>query len=336
MLAGCVPVMVVLVGLHVLYLSGGERHIIDYTGVLDALRLKPVHEDRVLSDLTRPVVPEGGWEYVKWLCADRWKGVILAFKLSGRHGYYKSFYLYQYCLLIVLPFLLVAAYRGASRDGIRALKDWIRSTESPGWIFVMALALGGFLSLHMIHRPELGKGWLFPLHHGLTAIFLFFLALTYMLRSRLFPAAVIGVFIISCSVFQGYRAVERRMTEFEKRGEVGPDEYKKVLVDWLQAESDKRGELTVAMSEPGPQFVAYLTNNVHYHWIWKKTTVQDAERLIDTFHIDYLLIGSKPKKYAFARHKKFNNMFKRVGNRCGYIIYIPRPRWLKNHGLPVP
>lgn len=200
----------------------------------------------------------------------------VAFAPRGPMAYWRVYQGFQYALpvaLVVLAFAAVRRIRDRSaRDSLRA---WARP-ERLGTVFAFALAAAGFLSLHFI-RKDFTTEWHFGRRHSLTALFAFFLAWLFLARhaSRAVrgTAALILAVTLACS-----HALAFKIVAHEWRGSSDARTYD-ALVRGLQEERNERKNFVVALHGMHVQKVAWQTDGIGFHWIYRRTSAEDAAAL---------------------------------------------------------
>lgn len=276
---------------------------------LALLRFDQGFETPMLSGFDPMVNTKGLWATL----TDRFSGVSVAYSLRGRFAYARSFYIFQYGTLIA-PFALLAF-------GIRERKNWkqgwafLRSSAALPWIMIVLFSMGAFVSMHLIHKDYFSE-WHFARRQGVTSIFIFFLALVFLLRKK-GVAAAIAIFLICGGIYLGFNLISKDTTKAEKSKQVHPKNYRKALAKWL----NEKGKITVALSAHTPQKIAAITPNVGYHWVYSRTTAKDLEHIMTDLGAKYLILERNTNKWNFKRDKTFNERYQKVTRVAGAQIY---------------
>ncbi len=328
MTMGTIVALTIVGGWYVYLVSGVVEGGVSFS----ILRFDQARENDLLSEFKPIVQTSGLWHYIK----DRAQGFIVAFKLEGKTAYTRCFYLYQYALVVALPFFVLAAV--SNLRGFNRRHSWHRVCSARGfmWMSYILLALAGFFTIHMIHKNYF-VAWNFARRQALTTIFIFFFSLIFLLRQRRFPALILGIFILTTSAYFGYRHVERTAKRVPTASTARAQSYLPDLVRWLNQTRRKNGYFTVAMAAQTPQKVAYLTPGVNYHWIYNKTTFVDLKRLVSDLGVEYIFLYNAATRWPLRRHPQFNTHFieqKQTYN--GYKMYIPSEKMFDRKGPRAP
>ncbi|RLB53389.1 MAG: hypothetical protein DRI90_21195 [Deltaproteobacteria bacterium] len=172
----------------------------------------------------------------------------------------------------MLPLLVISAVRYRSRRHIRFAWKWLRRRQSVPLVYFIVFALGGFLSIHLLHMDtKLYPEWYFGQRHSLVCMFLFFLALVFLFRQRRFPWPLIAAALVFTGSYRGWVQLDARSTKAEKARPPKPKPAP--LVTWLNTEAAKHGGMVVALRQP--QLLAYQTRGVGYHWYYRRTKLHD-------------------------------------------------------------
>ena len=274
------------------------------------LRFDQAWETPVLSEFHPMVNTSGLWETLK----DRYQGIDVAFSRKGRYAYKRSYYLFQYAVVAVLPFLVLWLLR--RRRQWREDWTWLRSPAALPWMMLVLFAIGGFTSLHLIHKDYFSS-WHFPRRQGLTALFIFFLSLIFLLKQRR-AALAVGVFLLCAGTYVGHDAVERQTAAVVKNNERSLRHYRTDLVAWLNAQ----GKMTVAMSAHEPQKLAVVTPDIGYHWIFERTTPADVDVMMTKLGATHLLLTRGSLRWQVRRgDKEFAKKYRRVKSFGDVTVY---------------
>ncbi|MCG6928301.1 MAG: hypothetical protein LJF30_23700 [Acidobacteria bacterium] len=286
------------------------------------------------SDLLSPIPTLVQVNSVYGYLADRASGFLVAFWPSGFHSYARSYHVFHYALLVALPLLALdgALWVGATRR--RRAWLWARSTSSTAWVFVVLLAAGGFLSIHTLHK-QYSREWNFSLRQGLSCVFLFFLALVYLLRHRRRLVVALGLCLTLGGSALGVASLAHTIRELKKAdpGDVGRGPWRPGLARWLVERQREHGELTVAISHYWPERLALSTPGVNYHWVYWNTTRDDLELMFRVLGVRYLLVqkGATPRLRFLRPGQVFLARFREVCNDLdGFRVFVlrdPGSRW---------
>ncbi len=291
-----------------------------------------------LSSIQLMVKNSSFWAFLK----DRLYGFVVAFRWSGDYSYSNSFYFLQYSLLIASPLWLLAGLRSLlttwrymlqwfrhqrTQDRTNAASllttwryifRWMRKKRHLFQLFLVLLALGGFFSIHLLHKRMFAE-WNFPTRHGLTCGFLFFIATVYLVKYNTWTRMVAIAFIVA-SLGQGFYKVDKETRrEIRNRSQL-PAHTK--IVQWINRHTPPGKRTVFALSSP--QSLAPYTPNAAYHWIYSGTTLQDLRRMFTHLGAHYLLVRVKTYHHAFFHNRKaFKRNFTRSQKSIGgYDIYI--------------
>ena len=226
-----------------------------------------------------PYVRPRGFAYVLHIL----QGVRVAW-LSSR-SYFSA---YQFAHWALPAALLLGAFELARRPALRERLDGARAfltqPQHRAWFFVGALAVVGFLSVHLLAKSN--NRWYFDRRHNLVCLFVFFFALVALLRSPRYIARVVGAVLVFASAVVGLRDV----VDLTARVWVDvPRPDKPALVSWLNAEHARLGrDFTVAFNQP--QVVVWQTPGVHFHEVnVGYSTLDDVLYMADHLDAEYLI-----------------------------------------------
>jgi hypothetical protein len=319
MLLGTATVFGVIAFSYWLYLATFVANA-DWTAVF---RFDQNRESDMLSPIPVLVQIEGVAEYL----ADRASGVLVAFWPGGKYSYARAYHVFQYSPLVAGPLLALegARWLGAARR--QRLWRWLRSPASPAWILLVLLAAGGFLSIHTLHK-QYSREWNFALRQALTCVFLFFLALVYLLKNRRRWAVALGLSLTlagSALGSAGLLGTIRHLKEADPE-RVGRQPWKPKLTAWLLERRRERGELTVAASYFWPQRLAASTPGVNYHWVYWGTTREDLVLMFQKLGVRYLVVQREAsRKLEFYRPgPEFLALFQEIERIDGFRIFVLR------------
>lgn len=312
-----------------LFVGGWFLHIRGF--VLDAgpsslLRFDQNRANDWLSPIDVIVETSGPLDFV----LDRLTGGIVAWDLISGAGYAPAFHTLHYALPAAIPFLALGAWRIWHRDGSVRLLERLRRPGIAHWWLILAFAIGGMLSIHLIHKHYYGA-WYFNKRQGLLSLPAFVLALAWLLRQPLPLARTIGTVLLSSTLVLGIRAV--MLEAAETGGELRVETHRTTpLVDWLQARADREGSLVVAMDARLVQRIAWRTDHIGYHWIDEPTTYADLVTMTDRLGAELVVFGNDSNDddawVLFGESKDlFHGAYGRVPDKVpeGYVIYQRRP-----------
>ena len=316
MSVACGVVFVLAMLPHYLFL----RTFIDSPGLNDMLRFDQVHFSEGLS--ASNVVREK--ESFRAMLADRATGFPLAFALKGKYTYGKHFYAFQYAFPVAVLALAGAALRRYRRNDLRRAYRWLTKPERVPMVFFIVFAVGGLLSLHTIHKHTAYSQWVFQRRHGLTAAFLFYLSLLYLLVRSVVPGRALGVLILCTSTCMGLATTRGIAEKSLKSKSARP--YRPALVKFLYKERDARGgKLVIALRQPQP--LAPHTDGIGYHWFGSHTTYDDIAFMVTDLNVDFVVMGKSNMR--FMRSRRWKKNFKKVGRKNGHRIFKPNKSLLK-------
>ena len=228
---------------------------------------------------------EGLWGYI----VDRAPGFFYAFNWNKEFSYFPVFNGAEWSVLVALPATLVWLVAQTKPGSWTRWRNALLEPRTMAICFVVLLALGGFFSLHTIHKV-FGSPWNFGRRQALIAGLLFFLAIVWILRRRERVSFAAVTLILAVSSVGGMF----RMGEAIREGDqsMNPAIYRIELVDFLLADSERLGRPLVVTA---PAFeavrLARLTgSSVNYHWVFWDTTKDDYRFLFDKLGVDYAVI----------------------------------------------
>jgi hypothetical protein len=252
------------------------------------------------------VPTEGPLDYL----ADRAAGLREAFNPFGRHSYQRTFN--SFCLAVPVGAVLLAiAARKLSRPALARCLAWARAPQSLPWIFVALLAAGGFFAIHTIHLA-IFEEWHFGRRHAVTAVLLIFFALLFLLRHEQRVVRRLAVALLVLGTIEGVVKVQMsswKTTRAHRAGETLTSRQVE-LVQWVQSERASKGRLTLAVTNETARELAWQTSGVGYHWVYEKTTLADLDHLLGELGVDYLVVTSERRAYAF------------MGDRAGFELLV--------------
>jgi DNA-binding transcriptional ArsR family regulator len=277
------------------------------------------------NDLLEPVEAYKPAESISAFLWDRASGIPVAFGFHHRYAYQRTFHGFQYAIPLALPFLLASAIDATRRRPVLETLRSLTEGESLNRLFIVVFALGGFVSIHLVHKIAWAE-WNFAKRQALTCSFMFFLCLLYLLRHKRSLPFLLGVFLLCAGTFRAGEAIATTTSDLVERSK-GPRVYKKKLVEWLHSVRGDAESLVVATPPGKTQRLSVYTEGIHYHWINQRTSLEELERLVDQRGVQFVVV---PKKRAvawamFEDEKAFKERFVRVAKSVsGMRIYEPR------------
>ena len=282
-------------------------------------RFDRARANHLLSDFDPILHVNGLWAYL----VDRASGFLVAFDPRSSQGYFQSFGLFAYALLLGLvagTLRLVRLFRSRA-----AGLSQLRSPSADRFVFLSLLALAGFFSIHTIHKTYYVE-WNFARRQALTVGLLMFAAWVALLCDRNLLVRAAGILLLVASTVLGYvRLIELadRQSELHR---VQAREYNPQLIKWINERRAARDQLTIALTAQEPQKIAYRTPGVGYHWIYWNTRPDDLTVLVEKLGVDYVIVSKSAEAWAFCREgSKFGVHFRQVGRKLpDFQIFAPR------------
>ncbi len=324
MLVSFAGIMGILISPYYLYVHS----FVHDAGFASLLRFDQARGSDVLSPLGGMVKTSGFFDFI----SDRARGLPVAFATRGMYSYAAAYHTFQYALVAALPFWLHDITRNRSMERVISMWRWARDPKHLPALVALALCVGGFLSIHAIHKSAL-KEWNFGLRQALTCAFMFSFALIALFRRRRFPALALGVAVLCSGIYVGYQKALRTATD--SRSKI----YGEALIPWIEQQKQTREKLTIAMTTP--QVLAGLTDGVAYHEIFyrtKVTTDEDLKALVQKLDIDFLIVPHRRRHWQErAQTTAFRELFRQVHRIKGvpkataavrdtdFTIYAPNP-----------
>ncbi len=285
---------------------------------LDALlRFEHHHASTVLS----PVVMLGPSLGLFDLLLDRAHGFRVAYANVGKYRYEANFGVIHWAQVACLPWLLKDLLRGVGPGGLRRAREALREPGYGPAIAYGLLAVGGFLSIHALHKSY-GAEWNFATRHALTVVFLAFGAVLY-LAARGGLARVFAIAIVSISALMEVRDLDQFVEEVRET-EVRREEWHPELRIFLEAEHARNPDLLVAAELA--QRMGWLVPGIGMHWLWTGTPLEDLERMFTSLHADYLVVLPDEDEHLWlADRAQFDARFERVhADLSGFEVYAYR------------
>ena len=257
----------------------------------------------LLPELEVIVSPGGPWATL----GDRLWGLRLAFDDLNAEGYETAYHALHWALPMA-GCLWLAQLWGRRREPL-----WGRLQALRGdprffyWALTIALAAGGLLSVHLVHKNFNGE-WYFARRQGLMSLPAFVLALGWMMRQPGNFGKGVGSAILITNLWIGVHDVANQGL-YPMGVHKGTEPYQQ-LVTWLRAQEKREGPLVVAMDDDASKRIVYRTDHIGYHWIEARTSFQDLLKITDTLGARYVILRQDPSEWrvmtddpkAFAEH----------------------------------
>ncbi len=183
------------------------------------------------------------------------------------------------------------------------------------------LALGGFFSLHTLHK-DFGAEWNFALRHALTVVFLFAWAVV-VLGRRAGASSLAAVSVVAITGWLQGMNIQAMYAGVEKDAASGSGRWS-AMAWWLGDYRRQHPELVVVTNEA--QRLAVLVPDTPMHEVWSATTYDDLETLFTLFSGDLLILRSGQQKSAFGRDRRWPASFDLVlADVSGMDVWRQRP-----------
>ncbi len=241
---------------------------------------------------------------------DKIPGFQVAFDRESPHSYFKSFGDFVY-FIVPASFLILFKIHKEPRKFF-SVKVW---NDFSFLLFFIIFSLGGFFSLHLIHK-QMYVPWNFGLRHALTAAPLIFgsILLCCTHRNHLIRIASLLAFAF---------CIESNIELSRKASSVmihDPSSKHTELVQWLNNNAkNKDGRLVVALPRPAPLEIILHTPNVAYHWLYHGTSLQDIRAIFEHLGGKYLLLKEKTYKNKSMKflsdRTQFDRYFEKTSDR---------------------
>ena len=241
---------------------------------------------------------------------DRARGFVQAYAIDGAFAYRKNFGFFQWAPALAAAGVLLAAAtlpRADTRAALHRAVDALRRPEHGHRVLLGLLALGGYFSIHTLHKSY-GQEWNFATRHALTVLFLFAWGVVALARGA-GPARAAAVAIVAISAWHQARDLQT-LFETVVEEEAGTRGYRPGLTGWLAAEKARKGSL-VLVSEQATRLAVALPE-VPIHWVWWKTSHADLVAIFEARDADYLLVLNDSPPSAFADDPAFAVRFEEV------------------------
>jgi hypothetical protein len=282
------------------------------------------------TNLLTPFHPQVHTDMIGDFLKDRLKGFIVSFNLLGEYAFSRSFHLLHYSLLVAIPIFYIDFRRSSLKTNWTRLAEFRQNPRFPFLLFVIIFSLGGWLSIHLLHKNYYAE-WNFARRQGLTCIFIFFLAILYLLRHRKFLPVLIGLLLLSTSTVIAYI----NYSAWVKNAEVNSGVLTQIrllekpsknqeIVQYLLKERSKRDKLTIVWTAHQPQLMAPYVPGAGFHWIYDKTTLEDVKIMFDELGADYLLFYPKETHdWKFRQNSEnFDKAFEAVNSLSGFRVFV--------------
>lgn len=252
------------------------------------------------------------------LVADRLNGFRIAYRSVGKYSYEANFGVQHWAVPAALVFLLLDARAWIREGGLARVATRLRDPQTGFAVFFALFALGGYLSIHWLHKSY-GAEWNFATRHALTVLFLFNVALLYLL-SRQGLARLLGVAMVATTAWRQVADLEDYRNK-TVRDEVTVQGNRGGLMQFLRSERAKNPGLIVVTDDA--QRLAQGVPGMSIHWVWEGTPLPVVERMFTHLHSDYLLAPVKLHTMAFGQDRvAFDERFELVlPNLSGYDVY---------------
>jgi hypothetical protein len=262
---------------------GYLRNFLYEPGLSALLRFDQHRVSALLPELEVIVTTGTAWETV----LDRLRGVKIAFDDLTRDGYETAYNAVHWALPMAgcLAVAKLWADRGVPWRG--RLAAWRANPALYYWAFVLALAVGGLLSVHLVHKNFNGS-WYFARRQGLMSLPAFVLALGWMMRQKDAFGKNVGAVILIATLWSGGHALAAHGVQ-PVGVHKGPDPHDQI-VNWLRAIERSQGPIVVAMDDDASKRIVYRTNRVGYHWIEQRTSYADVLKITETLGAKYLIL----------------------------------------------
>lgn len=238
-----------------------------------------------------------------WL-GDRAEGFIVAYRNGGKYAYMQNFGILHWAPVVALA-LGAARWREALGSARTLVRDPARGAD----LYLVLLALGGFLSLHTLHK-DFGSEWNFALRHALTVLFLFAWGLVALGR-RAGPGAFAAVAITAITAWRLGFDMQDVYLDVEKEAASGST-GRPAAARWLAEQRDADPGLVVAGSDV--QRLAVAVPGLPLHSVWSDTSGSDLEALSGRLGVKTLVLDRAPEKYAFGTDPGFLSAWEPVAD----------------------
>lgn len=238
---------------------------------------------------------------LSWL-ADRGQGFTVAYRNGGKYAYMLNFGVLHWAPVFALV-LALPRWRSEVARGLRAARD----PASAFRVYLSLLAVGGFLSLHTLHK-DFGSEWNFALRHALTVVFLFAWGVVSLGR-RPGASSFAAVAIVAISAWRIGFDQQDLYLEVEREASRGTNHWQ-ALHGWLARESAANPKLVIAATDA--QRLAASEPGLPLHSVWTGTSYADLDGLFGRLDASYLLLDHDPEKFDFAGDPRWPETYERV------------------------
>jgi hypothetical protein len=228
---------------------------------------------------------------------DRLGGLALGLGASmSPDGESSSYVTLHHAAAYLMPAALLLLL--AQRRRWPALWRLLRGPAGPFVAFAHLAALALAASLHTVHKVY-GIPWVFGGRQAIPSVLLVGLCALYLLKAspRRSPrwgswhAHAAAVFLLSAAAYEGW--VEQvNAADFacdDPQTGTRLTEHRPELRQWLQAERDRLGGLTVAAERPEAQRLSWRTPGVGFHWMTETTSLRDLEVMVEQLGVQYVM-----------------------------------------------
>ncbi|MDP7039309.1 MAG: hypothetical protein QGI45_09130 [Myxococcota bacterium] len=222
---------------------------------------------------------------------DRLYGFLVAFLPLNKFGYHRVFFTLQFFVPLFLAFglprIVTTHFTSLRQLGVR---DFIASLNF-FTVFIWAFAIGGLLSLHVIHLDNPTHEWFFGTRHALIAVFLFFLSCCQYLSLGLWHKRVGALLLL---IFVGYGFSE--MNTVSRRAHKQVDNLPGQpypLIDWINAHTDANNYRIFAMPSNWGKRLAIFTPHAGYRDIRRHDNLNVLKTMTTQLRTDYVVIYQK-------------------------------------------
>lgn len=280
-------------------------------GLNALLRFDDFRASNLLTPL-QTLRPAGG--AFAWLL-DRAEGFDVAYTVGGRYAYVQNFGVLHWA-----PPLAVLFGLRRWRDPTRAAWARLREPSAAFTTYLVLLALGGFASIHTLHK-DFGAEWNFATRHALTVLFLFGWGVV-SLAARGGAGRTAAVAILSITGWLQAMDLKALYKDTEASASSGI-QRRAGLVWWIQ--QARRADPALLIVTDEPQRLAVLVPDLPVHSVWLRSSYDDLWTLFDHFGADYLIINDRIEKYDFANDPRWTEGFELVApDISGEAVYRRR------------
>jgi hypothetical protein len=259
-------------------------------GLSALLRFDQHRVSELLPELEVIVSTGTAWETL----VDRLRGAKIAFDDLSRDGYETAYNAIHWALPMAGCLAVAQLWAARTQPWRDRLQAWRANPALFYWAFVLALAVGGMLSVHLVHKNFNGS-WYFGRRQGLMSLPAFVLALGWMMRQKDAFGKNAGAVILVATLWSGGHALAAHGIQ-PVGPHKGPDPHDHIVA-WLRAVERSQGPITVAMDDDTCKRMGYRTDHVGYHWIEQRTSYADLLKITDTLGAKYLILRQDSKDW---------------------------------------